>query len=115
MYVSAIVPEGYRFTGWSADQADVEFADPNAICTSFPMIDRDVVITASYELIPGDFNRDGIVSDADAIYLLCYTLFPDSYPIDRPGDVNSDGVVTDADAVYLLRHTLFPASYPLFP
>ena len=115
VYVSAIVPEGYRFTGWSADQADVEFADPNAICTSFPMIDRDVVITASYELIPGDFNRDGIVSDADAIYLLRYTLFPDSYPIDRPGDVNSDGVVTDADAVYLLRHTLFPASYPLFP
>lgn len=115
VYISAIVPAGYRFTGWSADQAGVEFADPNAICTSFTMIAGEAVITASYELIPGDFNRDGILSDADAVYLLRYTLFPGSYPVDRAADVNSDGDVTDADAVYLLRHTLFPASYPLFP
>ena len=64
---------------------------------------------------PGDMNGDGEATDADAIYLLRYTLFPESFPIVTDGDVNCDGQITDADAIYLLRHTLFPASYPLYP
>lgn len=63
--------------------------------------------------IPGDFDANGEVSDADALYLLRYTLFPDRYPIEQPGDVNGDNEVSDADALYLLRHTLFPSRYPL--
>lgn len=65
--------------------------------------------------VPGDMNEDKQVTDADAVYLLRHTLFPEDYPISQDGDVNCDGTVTDADAVYLLRHTLFPGDYPLFP
>lgn len=63
----------------------------------------------------GDMNSDGAVNDADALYLLRYTLFPQRYPITKDGDVNSDGTVNDADALYLLRYTLFPQRYPLYP
>ena len=67
------------------------------------------------EVVRGDLNNDGQVSDADAMYLLRYTLFGDSrYPISQSGDVNGDGTVSDADAMYLLRFTLFgEIRYPL--
>ena len=67
------------------------------------------------EVVRGDLNNDGHVSDADAMYLLRYTLFGDSrYPLNQGGDVNGDGNVSDADAMYLLRYTLFgDTRYPL--
>ena len=65
--------------------------------------------------LPGDFNDDGSVTDADAVYLLRHTLFAEVYPITGDGDVNSDGVITDEDAVYLLRYTLFADRFPLYP
>lgn len=68
---------------------------------------------AAPDYLVGDMNTDGVVTDADAIYLLRFVLFPNNYPIIQPGDMNGDGEVTDADAIYLLRHTLFPDSYPL--
>ena len=74
--------------------------------------DNNCLICGILKMI-GDMNGDYQVTDADAIYLLRYTLFPDSYPIDQDGDFNLDGQVTDADAIYLLRHTLFPENYPL--
>ena len=61
----------------------------------------------------GDMNGDGEVTDADALYLLRFTLFPDRFPITQSGDVNGDSAVTDADALYLLRFTLFPDRFPL--
>lgn len=65
------------------------------------------------DCIPGDLNGDGLVTDADAVYLLRHTLFPAKYPVTQDADFNGDGLVIDSDAVYLLRHTLFPGSYPL--
>lgn len=64
--------------------------------------------------IPGDMNEDGSVDDADAIYLLYYTIFGDEdFPIYQPADLNGDGVVSDADAVHLLYYTIFPEDYPI--
>jgi hypothetical protein len=64
---------------------------------------------------PGDMNSDEEINDADAMYLLRYTLFGEGrYPLSQSGDVNGDGTVSDADAMYLLRYTLFGESrYPL--
>ena len=60
-----------------------------------------------------DFNGDGELTDADAIYLLRHTLFPEQFAVSGNADCNGDGEVTDADAIYLLRHTLFPEQFPL--
>ncbi len=48
--VSAVVKEGYQFTGWTSNSADVTFADPTATQTTFIMPDSDVHITAT---VPG--------------------------------------------------------------
>lgn len=74
-------------------------------------------VSASFEvkLVLGDMNDDGVLSDADALYLLRHTLFATRFPLTQDGDVNADGVVSDADALYLLRHTLFPQRFPLYP
>lgn len=63
--------------------------------------------------LKGDVNDDGVVTDADAVHLLFYTIFPEDYPINQPADFNDDGTVTDADAVHLLFYTIFPEDYPL--
>lgn len=76
------------------------------------ILDAQLYLNAD-EAVRGDMNADRQVSDADALYLLRYTLFPSRFPINQSGDVNGDGEVTDADALYLLRYTLFPSRFPL--
>ncbi len=71
------------------------------------------VVKTNPEYVIGDLNGDKKVTDADAIYLLYYTLLPDLYPINQSADYNGDGKVTDADAIYLLYYTLLPDLYPL--
>ena len=66
------------------------------------------------EAIMGDLNDDGLVTDADVIYLLWHTVFPEDYPVgDKFVDFNNDSLVTDADVIWLLWHTVFPEDYPL--
>ena len=65
------------------------------------------------EGIPGDFTGDGLVTDADVIYLLWHTVFPEDYPIEIEADFTGDDLITDADVIYLLWHTVFPEDYPL--
>ena len=100
------VPEAmandYEFDGWDKE---------------IVAVDGDAVYTAKFKqkYLRGDVNNDGEINDADATYLLRYTLFGDGrYPINQPGDMNGDGEINDADATYLLRFTLFgPGRYPL--
>ena len=66
-----------------------------------------------WSVLRGDFNGDERINDADAVYLLFHTFFPETYPLNQDGDVNGDGTVNDADAVYLLYYTFFPETYPL--
>ena len=63
--------------------------------------------------VRGDYTGDGEVTSDDAIYLLRYTLFPNSYPVYSDADFTGDGEITSDDAIYLLRYTLFPGSYPI--
>ena len=63
--------------------------------------------------VVGDFDGDDLVTDADVIWLLWYTVFPEDYPLNQSGDFDGDDLVTDADVIYLLWHTVFPEDYPL--
>lgn len=60
-----------------------------------------------------DADGDGETTTDDAVYLLYYTMLPDSYPIDGDGDYDRDGTVDADDAVCLLYHILLPDLYPL--
>lgn len=67
----------------------------------------------TFSYTPGDIDGVDGITDADAVYLLMHTFFPDDYPVNQNCDFNGDGIVTDADAVYLLMFTFFPEDYPL--
>lgn len=78
-----------------------------SVCTHFRE-DEDVDTSRSV-----DFNRDGVKTEADAVYLLWHTLFPNVYPIPIDGDIDGNSGVNASDAVYLLWHILFEDAHPL--
>jgi len=63
--------------------------------------------------LPGDYNGDDQVTNADVVALLWNSLFPEDYPLDGDGDLNHDGQITNGDVVALLWYSLFPEDYPL--
>ena len=67
------------------------------------------------DVLRGDVNGDGVLTNADAIYLLRNIMLGDSYPINQGGDMNGDGTITNADAIYLLRNIMLGDTYPLAP
>ena len=101
---SGVLPGTYRIAfscgGYATENRTVEVKGGLAV--------PDVVL-----YLLGDLNKDGSVTDADAIRLLMYTFFSEQYPIEQPCDYNKDGCVTDADAIWLLMYTFFPKQYPL--
>ena len=64
--------------------------------------------------VAGDFNDDGTLNSADAIYLLNHYFEPEEYPVTNSGvDTNGDGSFNSADAIYLLNHYFEPEEYPI--
>lgn len=102
-----VKPEDVRFTytfvGWDKDVAE--------ICQGND--EYTAVFTPVAKYVVGDLDGDDEVTDADAIYLLMYTFFPEDYDLNQPADFNGDGIITDADAVYLLMRVHFPEDYPI--
>jgi len=73
----------------------------------------DALCFSSDTALPGDLDKNGMVSIDDAIYLLFYANFPSAYPIEQEVDYDKSGKVDQDDAIYLLFYTNFPESYPL--
>jgi len=63
--------------------------------------------------VAGDIDGDDKITDADAIYLLLHTYFPETYPVDQPVDYDGNGSIDDQDAIHLLFYTYFPEDYPI--
>ena len=61
----------------------------------------------------GDFDGNGKLTSADAVWLLRHVMIGEVYPIGQSGDVNGDGTLNSFDAVYLLRHVMIGDLYPL--
>ena len=94
--------------------ADCDLAAEKELVDALGHAYEDYVCTGCQkELSVGDFDGNGSVTDADVIWLLWHTVFPEDYPLTGSGDFNGDGSVTDADVIYLLWHTVFPEDYPL--
>lgn len=90
----------YIFTGW----------DKEVVACTGPAI-----YTAVYELryAMGDLDRNDVLDENDAIYLLWHVFFPDEYPIYAWADFDKSGAVDENDGIYLLWHVFFPKEYPL--
>ena len=125
IYKAAVAKEGDTWAIQVGDVIDVTAAVGYHV-DKFQLrntLTTEIVLAGSEPSVPpaepgddvalADFNGDGVVTDADAVYLLRHTLFAEEFPITLDGDVNGDGETTDADAVYLLRYTLFPEEFPL--
>ena len=75
-----------------------------------------LTVSAAGASVRGDFDRDGVLTSADANYLLRHILLGGLYAVDQSPDVNGDGSGDSSDAVYLLRSVLLgEKDYPLVP
>ncbi len=90
----------YDFAGW--DQEVVNCAGKAAYTATFKL-----------RYAPGDLNRDNVLDENDAIYLLWHVFFPQEYPIYAWADFDRNNAVDENDAIYLLWHVFFPQEYPL--
>jgi hypothetical protein len=61
-----------------------------------------------------DVNGDGQVTYADAVALLKFIHFANTYSIvTGTGDANGDGKITTDDAIYIKNHVFNPSEYPI--
>lgn len=90
----------YEFAGWDREVGP---------CTG------STTYKATYKLryATGDVDRNHLVDEEDAIYLLWHVFFPEEYPVYAGTDYDKDGSQNENDAIYLLWHVFFPEEYPL--
>lgn len=73
VYITAIIPEGYQFVGWTADQRDLVFEDPQALSTLFFMPDNDVQIEAKIKRINRQqtTKNPGLLHEFPLVAVIC--------------------------------------------
>ncbi len=127
-----VVCDVHSFSDWEYIKAPtcIEYGEETRVCSVCGNVETRVVAptgihvfdddedkecnTCDYvKYVAGDVDGKEGISDADAIYLLLHTYFPEDYPISQPCDFDGNGKVNDQDAVHLLFHTYFPEDYPL--
>lgn len=64
-------------------------------------------------LLRGDMDGNGLVNEADAIYLLQYVLLPEDFKLNQSGEFDGSNTTDEIDAIYLLQSVLMPESFPL--
>ena len=109
------LPEGKRFDCWKLIRGGVETSDLSSSEITFVMPDGQVKLIATYkDVILGDVNDDGEVTNSDVICLWRCVFNPVLYPVPLDaGDVDRDGKITNADMLLVYRHTVSPEKYPL--
>ena len=109
------IPEGKRFAGWQLIQGGVKIDDPMSEEITFIMLGEPVKLVATYkDLILGDVNEDGQVTNSDVLCIFRYIFNPIAYPVSLDlGDVNRDGAITNADVLCIFRYIFSPEKYPL--
>lgn len=100
---NSAIPTTAKIYGLSGSLAET-YADENG--NEFIPLEED-------DYLPGDFDDNGQVTIADALYILHHIFDKNNYPLNQPADFNGDGNVTIADALYLLHHIFDPGKYPL--
>ena len=66
------------------------------------------------EIILGDVNGDGIITNADILMIYRYIYNPELYPLDPAlADVDSDRLVTNLDVLKMFRYIYNSELYPL--
>ena len=123
---------GHAYSEWTQTKAStcVAYGEETRTCTVCGEVEIKVVEPTGMHIfdndedkqcntcdfvryVVGDINGNEAITDADAMYLLMHTYFPEDYPISQPCDFDGDGKLTDSDAIYLLFYTYFPEDYPL--
>ena len=109
------VPEGKKFAGWQLLQGGVRIDDLSAKEITFIMMGEPVKLVATYkDIMLGDVNEDGQITNSDVLCIYRYIYNPNAYPIPlEAGDVNRDGEITNSDVLCVLRYMFSPVKYPL--
>lgn len=73
VYITAIIPEGYQFVGWTADQRGIAFEDQQALSTLFFMPDKDVKIEAKIKRINRQQTTEnpGLLHEFPLVAVIC--------------------------------------------
>ncbi len=128
--ITAYVPSGKDFMGWSADGVFMEFDDETAISTSFVMPAIDVSVIANIEdeqnhvhtvvvdaELPPTSTTDGHTAGTHCSVcgdiLSGNEIIPKTNSDYLPGDVNNDGKLNNQDAIHLLKHVMNHDQYAI--